>query len=350
MRILLGNQTLALLAGSETWTSTLARALKAMGHEVTCFSPALGVISAKLENDGIRCIDDVGSSSGAKPFSIVLEPAAPSDFDFIISNHHDITTILRDRFPSKTIVSTIHGVLHTTQGPRGETLIAPEHPAIGKADIYVAVSEEVQAKLMADYGIKSVIIRNFFDLEAFLPVRTPSEGRPKQFLVNTNYAGRDDREIKLIKEVAAHYGARVAAVGQNFTQTDDVRRAIEDADVVFGMGRSVLEGVAMGRLGIVHGRWGTGGVVNEKNIDVLRACNFSGRNSGGDFWTKERMIEEIDANYKPEVMSWGVGYVAREHNVKKSAQEYIMLGSAVRTEKPPAPAPLPKLKFQSHAA
>ena len=347
MRILLGNQTLAMLAGSETWTATLARALKKAGHDVTCFSPVLGIISKSLEKDGIRCIDDVGG--GVRPFSFVLEPSVPEDFDFILSNHHDITTILRDRFPDKTIVSTIHGVLHTMRDQHGNEVPAPEHPAVGKADIFVAVSEEVQAKLKADYSLSSAIIRNFFDLSALKAERPPSDGKPKQFLVNTNYAGRDDAEIKVVREVAKHFGAKLAAVGINFTPTDDVRLAIEDADVVFGMGRSVLEGVAMGCLGIVHGRWGTGGVVNEKNVNVLRACNFSGRNSGGDVWSAERMIREIEENYRPETMAWSSAYVAREHSADKAAAEYVMLGSATRQEKPPAPAPLPKLKFQSHA-
>jgi len=347
MRILLANLTLANLAGSETWTATLARQLKCAGHEVTCFSPTLGVIAQRLEADGIRCTDSLPASDAAKPFSIILEPKHDLDFDCIFSNHHDVTTFLRGRFPDKTIISTIHGVLHTMQDKKGQTVPAPEHPAVGKADVFVAVSEEVQAKLATDYGIKSVIIRNFFDLTHFKSKRKPAEGKPKQFLINTNYAEKNDKEILILKEVTKHYGARLTAVGQNFTQTDDTRRAIEDADVVLGMGRSVLEGVAMGRLGIVHGRWGTGGIVNDQNLETLRNCNFSGRNSGGDFWTVEKFIEEIDANYKPEVLAWGMDYIRREHDVVKAASEYVLFGSATKAA---APAPLRKLKFQNNVA
>jgi len=346
MRILLANNTLALLAGSETWTATLAEQLKKAEHDVTCYSPTLGIISEGLEKAGIRCVDNLPSSDASRPFSFVLEPKLDLDFDFIIANHHDVTSALRDRFPDKNIVSTVHGVLHTMRGANGQSVPAPEHPAIGKADVFVAVSEEVQAKLAADYGIDAVIVRNFFDTERLTASRPPEPGRPKQFLVNTNYADRNDPEIRVVKAVAEHYGAKLAAVGQNFTRTSDTRRAIEDADVVFGMGRSVLEGVAMGRLGIVHGRWGTGGIVNERNVPTLRACNFSGRNSGGDFWTVERFIEEIDANYRPEVLAWGADYVRREHDSRKAAEEYVALGSATRV---PKPAAIPKLKFQSHA-
>ncbi len=54
MRILMGNNTLAMLAGSETWTYALACQFKKMGHFVACYSPELGIISDKLREQGIR--------------------------------------------------------------------------------------------------------------------------------------------------------------------------------------------------------------------------------------------------------------------------------------------------------
>lgn len=342
MRILLANQTLSLLAGSETWTATLARQLKKSGHDVACFAFELGEISQQLEREGIRCISEIPDGDSS-PFSIVLEPAFDANFDFIIANHYEVTKYLRSRFRNTNIISTVHGVLHFADTPQGR-IEAPEHPAVGCADQFIAVSEEVQAKLMNDYGVESVVIRNFFDLDHFKAKRKISMPKPKQILVNTNYATKDDPEIAVLRDVAKHYGAKLAAIGQNFTQTTDIKRAIEDADIVIGMGRSVLEGVAMGRLGIVHGRWGTGGILNEENVNTLRACNFSGRNSGGDLWTAERFIEEIDAHYREKTIEFGLSYIRNEHAVEKAAQEYVMLGSAERT---PEEAPIPKARFLS---
>lgn len=316
LKILLANATLSLLAGSETWTYTLAVQLKKMGHNVSCFAPELGIIAEELEKQGIKCFKEI-SSSRIKQFSPYLEEGVDHDYDVIISNHYHVVEYLRSQFPTKPIISTIHGIIHEMDGEW-----APEHPSLsaGVAQ-FVSVSEEVQEKLRNDYGIDSIIIRNFFDTEKLGNIKEPN-GTPKMFLVNTNYQGKDDKAIVLVKEVAKHFGAKVAAIGINFIQQFDLTKAIEDADVVFGMGRSVLEGAAAGRLAIVHGRWGTGGVINENNIDEIRRYNFSGRNSGGRLATKEELIEMIETPYD---MRWLKNYMAQNHNVVLAAEEYIRI-------------------------
>jgi len=273
--------------------------------------------------------------TSSRPFSIILTPKENDDFDLIIANHHQVVTVLRNRFPRVPIVSTIHGVIHRMKDARGQDIDAPEHPALeAKVDQFVAVSEEVQAKLNNDYALDSVIIRNFFDVSRFKAKRQVTPDRPLRIMFNSNYALKDDQETQVLAEVARHYGGRLMAVGQNFAMNKNMMEAIEEADIVIGMGRSVLEGVCAGRLGIVHGRWGTGGVVNERNINVLRACNFSGRNSGGDLWTADRFIEEIDANYNEKTIEWGRNYVLREHNAASAADKYLLF--AGKKEEVPA--------------
>ena len=337
LNILLGNNTLSLLAGSETHTLTLAMQLKEMGHRVSCFSPELGIISEKLIEAGIPCYSGV-LGSGIKPFSYVLEEKVDHKYDVIIANHFHIVEALREQFPKTPIISTIHGVLHFMDDAAGNTVQAPEHPSLrAGVNQFVAVSEEVQKKLKDDHTIDSVIIRNFIDVKKFGKLRPATENKPKQFFINTNYAGAHDPEIEVVREAAKYYGARVAAVGVNFTQSIDVSKAIEESDVVFGMGRSVMEGVAAGRLGIVHGRWGTGGVVRESAISELRSCNFSGRNSGGKQASAQEIIAMIEQYYHPQFLSWGKEYVARDHNAVFAAEEYVRLareltgGSVFRT-------------------
>jgi len=319
LKILLGNATLSYLAGSETWTYTLASQLKEMGHDVFCYSPELGIISDKLKEKNIKSFNEF-NVGGIMPFTFVLEENFDHDYDFIIANHYFVVEKLRAKFPKTPIISTIHGILHFMDS--GEK--APEHPALESGvSQFISVSEEVQEKLKKDYNIDSLIIRNFFDIKKFdLP---KANEKPKQFLMNTNYAGREDPAIKVVKEVAVEMGARLAVIGENFVQNFDVISAIKDADVVFGMGRSVLEGVAGGRLGIVHGRWGTGGVVIDQNIDNLRRFNFSGRNVE-KLATKEEIIEMIETYYNPTNLQWGKDYIARDHNVVLAAEEFVRLG------------------------
>lgn len=321
LKILIGNNSLSMLAGSETWSRTLAIQLKKMGHVVEGFSPELGIISEQLEKEGIRCFNQI-STSGVKPFSIVLEERHDFDYDVIIASHWHIIDFLRQEFPKTPIISTIHGIIHLLEDGIS---MAPEHPALNSGvNQFVAVSEEVQEKLKKDYNIDSLLIRNFFNFDKLEEMRKISE-KPKQFLVNSNYVGKDDAEIKIIREVANHYGAKLAAIGVNFAPAIDLWSAINDSDIVVGMGRSVLEGVAAGRLGIVHGRWGTAGVINESNVEEIRRCNFSGRNSGGKLFTSEELINQIDQYYNEKTIEWGKNYIQREHNVVLAAEMFVQI-------------------------
>jgi hypothetical protein len=295
----MGNNTLSFLGGSETHLLTLARELKKQGHEVNCYSPLLGEISQQLEKLGIKCSSSVTS----------FEP------DLILAAHHQIVGKLKDWYQKPT-VQTVHGIIHYFPGTQTK---APEHP--GKADKFVAVSEEVQDKLKNDYGIESVVIRNFFEIEDL-----PIHAEPRQILFNSNYETKDGEVFNTVKDVAEHYKAKLVAIGHNFNQVANVEDYIKESDIVIGMGRSVLEGCAKGRLGIVHGRWGTGGVICEDNIKNLQHYNFSGRNNQGKFYTIQEMIIEIDKHYNPHDLDWQMVYMKNQHDVKIAADKYLMVG------------------------
>ncbi len=327
LKILLANNTLSLLAGSETWTRTLALQLKSMGHIVSCYSPTLGIISDQLKESGIRCYETIYVSK-IKPFNYVLEEAIDHNYDVIIANHHHIVEYLREQFPKTPIIATIHGIIHFDENGNK----APEHPALDSGvNQFVAVSEEVQEMLKKDYNIDSILIRNAFDIKQFNSLK-PANDEPKQFLINTNYQGRDNPVVATIREASKHFNAKVAAIGENFSPMVDVTKAIEDSDIVFGMGRSVLEGVAAGRLGICLGRWGMGGVITEGTVDDIRHFNFSGRNSGGIEALSEDLIELIKKHYNKSTLEWGKNYIARDHNIVLAADEYVRLARELTGE------------------
>ena len=348
LRILLGNNTLSLLAGSETWVLTLAKELKRLGHTVHGFSPELGIISNKLKDDGIFCFDNI-SNSGVKPFSFILKEDIITDYyDIIIANHWNIVEYLRSRFPITPIISTIHGILYKVKDQKGIEVNAPEHPALNSGvNQFISVSEEVSELLRKEYNIDSIIIRNFLDCTA--KFRKISPKRPKSILFNSNYNLLTDPEVSILKQVADHYGAKTLLVGQNFSITSNIEKAIDEADIVVGMGRSVLEGVAAGRLGIVHGRWGTGGVVCPENIEELKRYNFSGRNAKGKLMTAEEMINEIDKYYNKENIDWGIKYTKINHNVSIAATNFLniamdLLGKNIKKSEDPILRPYRRSK------
>ncbi|HMD81658.1 MAG TPA: glycosyltransferase, partial [Anaerolineales bacterium] len=261
----MGNNTLDWLAGSETWTLTLGTELKRLGHEIQAYSPQLGFIAMQMEALGIKCVSELKKqSTGAFKFQLALQDSEGFEPDIIICSHNQITKDLHAAFPNTPIIAVVHGIIH--KDPETSQMW-PEHPVTEfKVDQYVAVSQEVQALLKEVYGIESVIITNFFDLEKFKwspipPTMDRIMRKPLSFLVNSNYLDRESNEVQIIKAVADHYDAQLKAIGQNFTGSWDLQDVIKNTDVVVGMGRSVLEGFVMGKIALVHGRWGTGGVL-----------------------------------------------------------------------------------------
>lgn len=319
MNILLGNNTLSILAGSETWTLTMAKEFKRQGHEVTAYSPDLGLIATKLEAEGIKCYKEIDGESGIRPFSAILEEGLKTP-DVIICNHYDICIYLRKKYPNTPIIATIHGILHKKPDTNE---IWPEHPAVdANINQYIAVSEEVKDLLSKAYGIDSKIIRNSFDLNRFNKsgkIKT----KPEIFLLNSNYSNVKDPVSAVMKEVANHYGAQLQGVGENFVKTYEVEKIIKDVDVVVGMGRSLLEGVCMGKLGICHGRWGTGGVLTPESVKTIRINNFSGRESNGQILAAQDIICQIDKYYNQKNIDEMYKYIKAEHNIEKAAKKYL---------------------------
>lgn len=293
----------------------MAQAIKAQGHQVACFSLLQGLISERIQGAGIPCYSKASQlEKYAKP-------------DAIIANHWPVVTQLAKVFPGVPLVSTIHGVCHLSDnGAR-----ALEYPALDSmVSSYVAVSEEVRAKLKQDYGINSHIIRNGLMLNRFSPIQVSAGKIPRYLLFNSNYTQPNSPELKVLEDVANHYGARLNKIGAYFKPSSETEKVIQRADIVFGMGRSVLEGVAMGRLGVVHGRWGTGGIVRPDTVEELGRTNYSGRNSGGVLWSADRLISEIDISYTRSNLNWGAAHVAANHDVHQAADRYLLLISSLR--------------------
>lgn len=303
MKILLGNNTFDALAGSETWMMTLADELIRLGHEITAYSPRLGFVSGKLENAGVKCIREINDE---KP-------------DLIICAHYDITNYIHLKLSDTPMIAVVHGVLH-----KESNTILPEHPVFFPVK-YIAVSEEVQSKLKNDYNIDSVVIRNFFDLEKFSRGRINE--KPKSFLINSNYWGADDIISEIIKDVAGHYGADTIMIGIEAVPVYGVNDIIQGADVVVGMGRSVMEGACMGKLAIVHGRWGTGGVITPERYQLLKLSNFSGRANGQkvELMKAEDIIKQIDQYYNQKNIDNVYEIITKEHNVKIATKQILNL-------------------------
>lgn len=253
MRILITNHQLESYAGSELYTYDISRELKRRCHTVVVYSPFLGKIASRFLEAGIEVLDDISKLEGEK-------------FD-VIHAHHNITAIqARSVFPETPMVFTSHGVL-----PRLEQ---PPSIELGIAK-FVAVSEEVKANLLR-YNIEEegiVIIRNFVDLARFKPSREIRNTLQNVMVLSNRLDGVGRT---LVQNVCDKLNLSLTFAGYQ-NPVWNVVDLINEADLVLGIGRSALEGMACARAVLLFDYLGGDGMVTKENYRELRKCNFSGR-------------------------------------------------------------------------
>lgn len=301
MKILLGNNTLSILAGSETATFTLAVELKRLGHEVSAFSFNLGAVSNKLKEVGVEVFDNLDGKR--------------DDFDVIITNHINIANYIKSKVPTTPMIFTVHGIIGY-----------PEEPPL-YADHFVAVSEEVKDLMKEKHGIDCEIIRNAIDLDRFKETK-PRNPKVKDILLSSSYYGQNSTIFKSIFDACAVMNATVHCTGKDFKWLWKMEEVYNKADLVITLGRGCLEAMACNRPAIVIGHWGknqdlsSDGVVTEESIKKIRECNFSSRAIRKEIGTKEivDLIDEVrgnDYDYRK--------LVKKDHDIKVAAKKYLQI-------------------------
>lgn len=78
-------------------------------------------------------------------------------------------------------------------------------------------------------------------------------------------------------------------------QSSDVKKYIEESDIVVAIGRCVLEAIAMKRIAVISGIKNLKCIVNETNIENAMLANFTGRPIQKDENTVIPEMEDLDA-------------------------------------------------------
>lgn len=293
MNILISNHHLNGLGGSETFTYTLALELKKLGHEVTILTPSPGIVSERLRIE----------------HSIPVNKILPQ-YDLCLLNHN--TTVnwvlenLKDQ-PHSKIIQTCHGYIPQIEQPQGNKNIK-----------YVSISKEVQLHLKQK-GLDSKIIHNGIDLERFTP-----QGPNLEF--NKIYSlSQSDYFNKMLVEVAQHFNVGLAYNNKHKNPIWDIENQIKDSQLIFGLGRSAYEGLAMGKTvfsadarNYMGGKMD--GIINQDNIEMYLNNNCSGRYRNITP-TIENIIKEIDINFTLNNSSREIA--EKYFDIKKQTQKYL---------------------------
>lgn len=270
MHILLANYIIGGQTGSETWTASLANELKKLGHDVSFFIPGSYI---------------------------------PKEIDLAIINHNTCLSELKDLSCKK--IFTSHGVIPDLEQP------------IYGADVYVSVSEEVQQNLK-DKGFNSIVIRNGINLDKFRSV-TPVNEKLNSVLFSSNYQSNARLKVKL---ACQQLGIRFRDIGGVY-RTKDVVGAINNADLVVGLGRTAYEAMACERNVLVYDYNGGDGLATPETLLEYRKNNCSGRRYKHDYTVED--IKTLLQQYDPSLGKKLRDYINNNNNMATVAEMYLTL-------------------------
>lgn len=272
LKILISTHHLIDFTGTEVYTLNLVKQLKILGHNVFVYSH---YVDEKLK----------------KEFDLLKVPLvehleAFKDYKFDVAHiHHNINAIeVRKSFPTLPMVFVSHGVVSFLEQPPKIDL---------NIQSFIAVSEEVKENLLM-YGISSErikIFRNIFDSDKF-QMHAPIGVKPKKALVISGKI--DEITSESICTACEKLGIEVKFIGGkngNLSQ-DKVFEMINEADLVFSLGRGAVEAMLLRRAVIVLDYQCADGLVTSENFYEILKHNFSGRRFG-KYFSVDELVAEI---------------------------------------------------------
>lgn len=262
LRILVAQQHLYRLGGSEQATYTLIQELVRRGHDVKWYSPMVqeGHLSglSRMADEIMALAPLVNNLKGV--YDRIFVSHRPIAEQVIHNKRHGLLTGLT--------VQTCHGIYPDL-----------EQPALGM-DYYVAISDEVR-KHVRQRGVVATVITNGINCSRYKS--TSPINKELKTVLSLVQAGP---AVPLVKRVCEKLGLEYLYITKNNRQdpTWDVERYMNMADLVVSLGRGAYEAMACRRAVVVldsRGYMGTrcmaDGIVTEDNWQHLLLYNFSGR-------------------------------------------------------------------------
>ncbi|HSC21460.1 MAG TPA: hypothetical protein VLC07_07005, partial [Solirubrobacterales bacterium] len=205
-----------------------------------------------------------------------------------------------------------------------------EHPPQGVRPLptVVALNDRIAARAAAMAGGAEIVrMRQPIDLWRF-ESPSPARERPRRVLAFSNYLQRD--RLALLESACSGLGLELMTMGVTSTASVVPQQRIADADIVVGYGRSILEGMAMGRAAYVWDRGGGDGWVTPETYPAFEANGFAG-SANEQIIDAERLREDF-AGYRQDFGLLGYDLVRKHHSATLHVEELVGL-----LERAPAP-------------
>lgn len=294
MRILITQARFG-VGGTETYSMTVAEHLEQLGHGVT-----LHAAEARAEGR------ELASSRGLR--LVVGEAPELDEADAAITQDTAGAYLLADRRAGMPLVSVTHGLERFEQPAQ----LTPAPPA-------VVLNDRVARHAAAlSWQPRVVRLRQPIDIKRFRP-RAPIAPRARRVLLFSNYLG--EPRLRILQEVCDELGLELVRRGLAGETTVSPQEAIAGADIVVGYGRSLLEGMAMGRAAYVWDYAGGDGWVTPDNYEALEADGFSGA-ATDDVVDADRLRADFAA-YRQELGPFNFDLVRKHHSAARHAEALV---------------------------
>lgn len=302
LRILLTNHHLLSYQGSEVFTFTIADFLTRKGHQVSVYSAYIGKLKQDFEKIGVVIVSD-------------LHLLKDQDFDLAHVHHHINAYEIRYYFPRLPIVLLCHGIVFLENPP----------PLDLKISQYLATSERVRDSMVGK-GIekeKILIFRNMVDSSKFCPLSEIHQQAQRALIVSNKI---DPNSENVIRQACKALHIKTMFIGARFQQVDYERMPllINEADIVFSLGRGVIETMFCARIPIVFDYEGGDGMVTPSTITQNMTCNFSGNLHNKHYNLDEliNILHTYQAHKAIQLRQIALDYFAAEKQVENLINIY----------------------------
>lgn len=293
MRILLTNNHLQYLMGSETFTHTLAKAAIEYGAEVFLHTFFAGEVSKRI-------------------FAMGVKPAKMTRYNLVLANHNSCVKHCHN-MGWGPVVQTCHGKVPQLEQPS---------PLAAR---YVAITKEVQQHITNLTGKEDVpVIYNMIDTDRFT-LRNPVNKKPKWALsLSKSLDFNKELETELKRHNITLFYAHYSAL-----PVWEIEKLINDVDFVISLGRGVMEAMACGRQSMIIDRRAyqeqmADGMLTTANVDQLIETNFSGRYNKIKKPLPE-MIDEMLADYNADDSEPLREWAMKELNYHTQFEKYLKI-------------------------
>lgn len=278
MKILIGQNHLDTLGGSETFTYTLIKGMLELGHKVDVLcgqANRLGIMSDKIKED----------------FNIEVNTIA-GGYDLCLMSHQSSVITLNkviEKYDLGINKDNLYQICHGI-------IPVEEQPTMIPGMKYVVISKEIQDHLKA-FKLESNIIYNPIDLDRFRFI-DPSDRVEKIFSLS-----QSNTFNSMLKNICDKMNISFTYNNKFTNPIFDVEEVIAKNDMVFSLGRGCYESMAMGKNVVIadhrpYQRSYSDGIVTSANFHNFVKNNCSGRFSMRE--TTVGFLEESISLYDPK--------------------------------------------------